>query len=66
MKEMDQYELLDLDGGIAVAGACALASGVCYLASGIAACTGHDKIAAGLTIAGGVCDVAAGISMLLP
>lgn len=64
--ELDKSQLEELNGGIAIAAVCVIASGVCYAGAGIAAWTGHDKVAAGFTIVGGCCDIAAGVTMLLP
>lgn len=64
--ELNENQLEEVDGGVAVSAVCAIASGVCYVGAGVAALTGHDKVAAGLTIAGGVCDIAAGVAMILP
>jgi len=64
--ELREDELTVVDGGVAVSAVCAIASGVCYIGAGVAAWTGHSKVAAGLTVAGGVCDIAAGVAMILP
>lgn len=59
-------QMLEVDGGIAVSGVLAIASGVCYVVSGVSALCGNKKVAAWFCVAGGVCDVAAGVCMLLP
>lgn len=64
--ELNEYDLEEVEGGLAVSAICAIASGVCYVGAGIAGLTGHNKVAAGLTIVGGCCDMAAGVAMLLP
>ena len=66
--EMSLDEEVLIEGGSTkvAAGICTIGAGVCFVVSGIAAWTGHDKVAAGAGIVGGLCGTAAGVLALIP
>ncbi len=64
--ELNENQLFDVDGGIAVSTILGIAGGACYVVSGIATLCGNSKVAGWASIAGGTCEVAAGVCLLLP
>lgn len=64
--ELNENQLLEIDGGIAASAVFAIAGGACYLVSGIASLCGSRQVAGWASIAGGTCEVAAGVCLLLP
>lgn len=64
--ELNENQLMDIDGGIAASAVLAIAGGACYLVSGIATLCGSRTVAGWASIAGGTCEVAAGVCLLLP